>query len=231
MILTPSQARTFYDRFGSWQDTQGFYEDTALDALIAHAHFERAQSVFELGCGTGRFASSLLKKHLPRGASYLGIDISNTMINIASERLAPYAGRAKVTHCNGSIVFPFPDRSVDRVVSTYVFDLLSEKAIDQALCEAHRVLTPGGKLCLVSLTEGTTPVSRAVSGIWSMLFRLYAPMVGGCRPVRLESLMDRQQWSVEYRSVVTPFGVPSEVLVAAPRMHTQRGGLGRTQCN
>ena len=60
MVLTRSQAQTFYDRFGRKQDAQAFYEDGALDDLIDHAAFEQVEKVFELGCGTGRFASRLL---------------------------------------------------------------------------------------------------------------------------------------------------------------------------
>lgn len=214
MVLTRSQAQAFYDRFGKKQDAQAFYEDAALDALIARAAFDRAESIFELGCGTGRFAARLLAAHLPVSASYLGIDISRTMVDIANRRLAPYAGRAEVRQSNGAMDFPLPDDSVDRVVSTYVLDLLPETDIARALAEAHRVLAPGGKLCLVSLTRGETLASRAVSGFWSVLFRLHAPLVGGCRPIRLESFLDGRHWSVAYRSVVSRFGVPSEVVVA-----------------
>jgi ubiquinone/menaquinone biosynthesis C-methylase UbiE len=217
MVLTRSQARTFYDRFGKKQDTQAFYEDAALDDLIAHAAFERAEKVFELGCGTGRFAFRLLTKHLSPSASYLGIDLSRTMIAIAKQRISPYRERAKVAQSDGSMRFPTPDHSVDRVVSTYVLDLLSEADIRQAISEARRVLIPGGKICFTSLTHGVTFASRIVSELWSAVFRLRAPLVGGCRPIRLGLLFDQQRWSVDYRNVVTQFGVPSEVLIAGPK--------------
>ena len=215
MVLTREQAKAFYDRFGKKQDSQGFYEDSALDDLIAHGAFEQAGSVFELGCGTGRFASCLLSKHLSPSASYLGIDLSKTMIDIASQRISAYAERAKVVQSDGSMFFPLPDHSVDRVVSAYVLDLLSESDMRQAVSEASRVLKPDGKLCLVSLTHGVTLMSRIVCALWSQLFRLHAPLVGGCRPIRLDPLFDRDGWSINYRNVVTQFGVPSEVLIAS----------------
>jgi ubiquinone/menaquinone biosynthesis C-methylase UbiE len=213
MVLTRSQAQAFYDRFGEKQDAQSFYEDAALADLIAHGAFEQAQRVFELGCGTGRFASRLLATHLSTSASYLGIDLSRTMINIAERRLTAYAERAKVIQTDGSPCFPLADHSVDRVVSTYVLDLLSEADIRQAISEARRVLVPGGKLCLASLTDGVTISSRIVCALWSQAFRLHAPLVGGCRPIRLDPLIDRRNWSIDYRNVVTQFEVPSEVLI------------------
>lgn len=214
MVLTPAQARKFYDRFGAKQDAQAFYEDEALADLIAHAAFERAARIFELGCGTGRFAVLLLEQHLPPTASYLGMDISQTMVEIAAQRLAPYADRARVVQSDGTLTFPIPDRSIDRVVATYVLDLLSEANIDQAIAEARRVLTPDGKLCLVGLTHGRDLASRIVSSLWSAAFHLHAPWVGGCRPIQLEAALRHQRWSIEYRNVVTRFDVPSEVLIA-----------------
>lgn len=217
MVLTRSQARAFYDRFGEKQDNQGFYEDAALEQLVAHAAFERAERVFELGCGTGRFAAGLLAESLAPSATYLGTDLSQTMIDIAGGRVAPFGERAKVELADGSLRFPVADASVDRVVATYVLDLLSEAEIGEAIAEARRVLTPAGKLCLVSLTTGASLASKLVSRLWAAVFRLRASLVGGCRPIALAPRLDPGDWSVEYRNVVTQTGVASEVLIASPR--------------
>jgi SAM-dependent methyltransferase len=217
MTLTAAEVRSFYDRFGKKQDSQGFYEDAALEVLLAHARFEEAGHVFEFGCGTGRFARRLLEGPLPASATYLGCDTSATMAGLATQRLIPFAERARVIRTDGTTVFPIPDASVDRVIATYVLDLLSETDIDGFLREAHRALVLGGRLCLVSLTEGVTLLSRAVSAVWALTFRLRPRLVGGCRPIRLERYLDSGAWEAEYREVVVAFGVPSEVLIARPR--------------
>ena len=216
--LTPSEAQAFYDRFGKKQDTQGFYENPALDALIAHANFHEAQKVFEFGCGTGKYASRLLKMHLSSSTKYLGCDVSPTMVNLATQQLSHYSDRAKVLRSDGSIRFPISDHSVDHVVSNYVLDLLSEEDILLVFSEAHRVLISGGKLCLVSLTMGVTFLSRIVSFIWMSIFRIRPTIVGGCRPIFLESYFDQECWQLECQKVVTPFGVPSEVLILIKRI-------------
>jgi ubiquinone/menaquinone biosynthesis C-methylase UbiE len=216
MALTRAQAAAYYDHFGARQDTQSFYEDAALDNLIAHADFESAQDVFELGCGTGRFATRLLSRHLPPSASYLGVDISRTMVKLAQQRVAQNADQANVMLTDGSMRFPVDDHSVDRVVATYVFDLLTDSDIQKALSETARVLAPNGKLCLVSLTQGVTVTSKIVSTLWSLVYRMHAPLVGGCRPIHLEALLGTPGWSIDYRTVITRWGVPSEVLIAKP---------------
>lgn len=72
--LTPNEAKAFYDKFGSRQDSQSFYEAAALNRLIENGSFATAPSVFEFGCGTGRFALSLLQHHLSADAVYRGVD-------------------------------------------------------------------------------------------------------------------------------------------------------------
>jgi ubiquinone/menaquinone biosynthesis C-methylase UbiE len=217
MVLKPSEAQAFYDRFGKKQDAQRFYEDPATDELIAHARLGEAEKVFEFGCGTGRFATRILAGHLPASATYLGCDLSSTMVGLATERLAIYGGRAQVFQSDGTVHFPLPDHSVDRVISTYVLDLLSETDIGKFLLEAYRVLVVGGRLCLVSLANGTTFLSRVVSSVWTSIFRLRSSLVGGCRPLRLEQYLNPGSWTLEYRNVVIALSVPSEVFVLRAR--------------
>lgn len=213
-VLNFTGARAYYDRFGKKQDSQGFYEDPALDELIAHGSFPDARRVFEFGCGTGKFAARLLGKHLPSSATYLGCDISPVMVGLARDRLEAYGERARVVLADGPVRFPLPDRSVDRVVGNYVLDLLSEDDIRRFFAEAQRVLMPGGKVCIASLTEGVSLGSRLVSSLWMSVFRLNPSLVGGCRPVLVHAFVKSDQWRIVHQSVVTPFGVPSEVLVA-----------------
>ncbi len=216
MALTHSQAASYYNRIGAMQDTQAFYEDAATNLMLARADFESAAGVFEFGCGTGRFASRLLSKYLNSSASYLGIDVSRTMVKLAETRVAPFGKRANIVLTDGSICFPVANRSVDRVVAIYVFDLLSETDIQRAISESARILSPGGKLCLVSLTSGVTYISKIISSVWSLIYRMHAPLVGGCRPIHPGRYLEQHDWSIDYRTVITSWGIPSEVSISSP---------------
>jgi hypothetical protein len=109
---------------------------------------------------------------------------------------------------------PVPDASVDRFIACYVLDLLDEEDIGLLLAEAHRVLVPGGLLCVVGLTHGASLSARIVGGLWRALFWLQPKLVGGCRPIVVEDYVGDGDWSVRYRDVVTRFSISSEVLVA-----------------
>lgn len=212
--LSREDTRRFYDRFGAKQDRQGYYEDPALDALIAQSAFAGAHRVLEIGCGTGKLAARLLAEHLPARARYVGIDLSATMVGLATERLKPWAGRAQVHLSGGDFDFQSPDGPYDRIVSTYVFDLLSLAEIDEALAAAHKALIKGGLLCLAGLTEGCGPLSIAASRMWSLVHSISPSVVGGCRPLVVSDLLLEHQWRTVHKEVVVSFGVPSEVLIA-----------------
>lgn len=211
--LSAAAAKFYYDNFGKKQDSQGFYEDPALNDLARNADLENAQNVFEFGCGTGKFAALLFEKYLPSTAHYLGNDISSVMVDLAKERLKAYGDRAQVNVSRGGAKFPLVDHSVDRIVSSYVLDLLSEDDIKTFFAEAQRTLKPGGLVCLAGLTKGIGIPSRIVSAVWSTVFRINPALVGGCRPIRLETFVGTTNWQIVYEHMVAPYGVPSEILV------------------
>lgn len=212
--LSHQQAKQFYDKFGSKQDWQRFYEDPAIADLVSHMRLHEAQSLFEFGCGTGRFAQTLLSQHLSDTAHYFGVDVSSTMIGLSRARLAPFVDRARVQQTVGEIRFDQPAASVDRFIAIYVLDLLSDTDARALFDEAHRLLRPGGLLGLVSLTHGATVAARWVERAWNGLFRLRPMLVGGCRPIDLRPLVSSARWSIEHHDVLTRFGISSQVVVA-----------------
>jgi ubiquinone/menaquinone biosynthesis C-methylase UbiE len=214
-FLTRDEARAFYDRFGSKQDWQRWYEGVAIRELCTHGGFAEAHAFIELGCGTGAFAEELLEHDLPTTARYLGVDSSSTMVALTRKRLERFDDRAEVFQTDGSLTFDFPDASCDRWVSKDGREVLSPDDIHQVLVEAYRLLKPDGRLCVVGLTHGSTWVSRVVIGLWNIVHWLSPRLVGGCRPVSLQDFLDEKQWRIDYYNVVTVFGIPSEVVVAS----------------
>ncbi|MEO7586583.1 MAG: class I SAM-dependent methyltransferase [Arachnia sp.] len=206
--------RKYYDRMGRVQDTQGFYEDPATDRLLEYAEFESATAVIELGCGTGRFARKLLRSRLPEAVSYRGFELSERMAGIAASRLRSWAGRVSVTRSDGDPPLPLEDAQADRFIANYVLDLMGPDDTRRWLEEAHRVLARDGLLCLVSITPGTSRVSRFVSDTWMWVWRRRPSLVGGCRPIELLDLLKKDQWAPLHRDVLTAWSVSSEVLVA-----------------
>jgi len=212
--LSHQEARRTYDRIGSRQDSQGFYEDRATAMVRLHGDFTAAESVFEFGCGTGRFALHLFEEYLSNTARYRGVDVSPRMVRLAQARLASHSPRAEVILTEGGPPVDEPAGSYDRFVSNYVFDLLSHEDIRAVLREAHRMLRPDGLLCLSGLSSGSGFGSRMVAGVVSWIQSLRPSLVGGCRPIDLLPFLLESEWQVQHHSKVVPFGIPSEVVVA-----------------
>lgn len=213
MTLTHNQARDFYDRFGKRQDYQ-FYAAVPSSKLMARANFEEAESIFEFGCGTGRFAAELLADVTSDRTTYTGTDISGTMVALTQQRLKQYGARAQVNISDGKPLIREENEAFDRFVCNYVLDLLDTDAIGTVLNEAYRILKPNGLICLISLTHGNSVPARLVETIWTWLYRIKASLVGGCRPIRLGEFVGSPNWRVEYLQSVSSFGITSEVLVA-----------------
>jgi len=212
--LSHEEARRFYDRFGARQDGQAFYERPALERLLAHLAPGEARAVVEFGCGTGRLAADWLAQQLGPECRYLGLDVSRTMVELARTRVAPFGARAEIRHTDGTPRIEAPDGCFDRCVSTYVLDLLPADEIRLLLDEAHRVLAPGGRLGVAGLTHGPSGVPRAASWLWERIHRLRPALVGGCRPIEVAELLSEQRWKLLHRSVVSPYAIASEVVVA-----------------
>ncbi len=209
------EARRFYDRIGAAQDSQAFYEDVAVERLLAEGRFDEAQKVLEIGCGTGRIAARLLRERLPAGGEYVGTDVSATMVRLTRARIAEWPGRAAVLQVpGGHEPIPVADASVDRVLTTYVIDLMDAADRAWTLNECRRVLRKGGLFCHAGIAPGEGPVTSAVSTVWRGLHALSPWLVGGCRPLLLSRELPADQWGVRCAVRVSRFGVTSEVLVA-----------------
>jgi SAM-dependent methyltransferase len=216
-FISARQARLFYDRIGRGQDARPLSERHALDGLAAQGDFGRAEAVLEFGCGTGRFAARLLRDELPGDATYLGLDVSPRMVELARAAVTPWAGRSRVELTDGAIRLPVADASQDRVVSTYVLDLLSPEDAATFVAEARRALRPGGLLALASLAPGRTAPARLVTRMWEAVWSLNPALLGGCRPLRLRSLLEPADWDLRAGFTVTDWFLSSDVLVARPR--------------
>lgn len=216
-MLEKKEVKNFYDKFGAKQDWQSFYENVAIKKTIEHSDFQTAKSIFEFGCGTGKFAKDLLENYLSKDCQYLGIDLSETMIEIAGKRLKPFENQAKVQLSDGSTKFQFPANSFDRFVSNYVLEILSDEEIAKIFHEANRILSEDGLLSITSLACGEGFVSKQISNIWEFIHKSRPKLVGGCRPLNLINFVDEKVWQIKHHSKVSSFGITSEILIAKCR--------------
>ncbi len=117
--------------------------DPALDRLLEDVD---CLSVLDLGCGEGRYARKLAK----RGAIVTGIDPVSAFVERAKELLP--AGTFLEAFAES---LPLPDSSFDLVLS--YLSLVDIQDYVKAIQEMRRVLKPGGRIVVVTVSNLASP--------------------------------------------------------------------------
>ena len=112
-----------------------------LDVLKDTVGVESTDTILEIGCGVGRMAPVLA----PICNKWIGTDVSENMLEHARDRLNNL-NNIELIAVNGWDLTPIPDASVDLVYCTVVFMHLDEWDRFNYICEAKRILKPGGRL-------------------------------------------------------------------------------------
>lgn len=130
---------------GSW------YRGQAL----RRAGLQPGHRLVDVGIGTGLVAREALTL-LASPTQLIGVDPSRGMLEQARATLP--AGVTLIEGAAESI--PLPDASVDFISMGYALRHISDLSV--AFREFHRVLKPGGRLCLLEITKPDSMLGRGV---------------------------------------------------------------------
>jgi ubiquinone/menaquinone biosynthesis C-methylase UbiE len=101
-------------------------------------------NILDIGCGTGRFAVEVLRRH-PESHVW-GLDLSSKMLEHAVKRCDPWRRQIRLTR-GDSERLPFVDSQFDVVTCSHSFHHYPNQA--RVVAEMYRVLRPGGRLMLI----------------------------------------------------------------------------------
>ena len=135
----------------------------------------RPQKLLDIATGTGDFA--LLAARMLQPQQLIGADISEGMMAVGRQKVQR-KGLEKIISFRREdcMQLSFADESFDAV--TAAFGIRNFKNLDTCLRELHRVLRPGGHLCIVELSAPVRPPMSWFFKIYShTLLPLYARMV------------------------------------------------------
>lgn len=143
-----SNTRERFDRwsssYDSWRSRQFF--ERLHRRLIPCLEAEKADSILDVGCGTGSLAIQLAA--INPAAVVRGVDFSAGMIMAAREKLQP--GTDVAFEVAAAEDLPFADEAFDLIYSTLSFHHWQDRRA--GISECRRVLRPGGRLVIVDIT-------------------------------------------------------------------------------
>jgi len=201
-VPAPGRIARFYDRIAALYDWTTFFEGNAKAAALEALAPQPGERILNVGVGTGR-EHAVIERALGRSGLAVGVDLSRRMLHVARRRVRAPLVQADLYQ------LPFPAGAFDAVFCTYVLDLLDAATLPAVLQGFSRLLRPGGRVVLLTLTEGVSPLSKATMALWKAVYRLAPLACGGCRPI---SWRDAAMWSgfrVRVHRVVEQCGMPS----------------------
>ena len=209
---TKEEAKRFYDRISRFYDylTGAFerkYSKMALERLV----IKEGENVLEIGFGTGHCLQRIAEQVGPMGKAY-GIDISSGMLEVTRRRLekSKLMDRTEL-YCGDAANLPYDDNIFDAVFMSFTLELFDTPEIPQVLKEIKRVLRPGGRLGVASMSREDGQ---------SVLLRLYEwahkkwPRYVDCRPIYVEQSLRDAGYETKSRETAKVIVLPGEIVVA-----------------
>ncbi len=205
-------ARTSYNRLSRWYDliagsTEKKYRDWGLEKLSA----QPGEKILEVGFGTGHCLVSLAKAVGPLG-HVIGLDISDGMLAITQERLRQEDLNDRVDlHLGDAAKLDFLEAgSLDGVFMSFTLELFDNPEIPRVLQECHRLLKPGGRIAVVSMTKTNPPGMPVRMYEW---FHEHMPDYADCRPIFAGQSLEQSGFVIQDVNVSSMWGLPVEIVL------------------
>lgn len=131
--------------------------------------------ILDVATGTGDFAIGLYDKIHPQ--QVVGIDLSQGMLDVARRKVEKRGLQDAITLQQGDcLAMPLKDGEFDAV--TVAFGVRNFEHLLQGYQQMHRVLAPGGMLCVVELS---TPRNRVMRWFYDLYTLHIIPWFGALK--------------------------------------------------
>ena len=203
--MTRETTRNNYDRLSRFYDLFSSSERRFTETGLRLLDPQPNEAILEIGFGTGHALTALAQT-----ARVWGIDLSPGMLTVTEQNLRRAGLLDRVTLQVGDATsMPFPNEMFDAAFMSFTLELFPDEEIPRVLAECWRVLRPGGRLVVVALVKKD---SRAVKVYeW---FHAKMPDVVDCRPIRVESILTANRFTVQKAAEASIWGLPASAVVA-----------------
>jgi ubiquinone/menaquinone biosynthesis C-methylase UbiE len=207
-----AESKAAYDSMSRWYDliagsSEKKFREAGLEKLDAH----EGEIILELGFGTGHCISAIAKAVGNSGKVY-GIDISEGMLRITSERLAKegLSERVELT-CGDATTLPYQDEFFDAVFMSFTLELFDTPVIPLVLAQCKRVLKDRGRICVVAMSKSTS--QGTMMKLYEWAHRNFEKYVD-CRPIFVEQALEDAGFNILDAITLSMWGLPVKTVLA-----------------
>ncbi|RMF38937.1 MAG: methyltransferase domain-containing protein [Planctomycetota bacterium] len=204
------EIRKFYNKIAHVYDLLAERSEQPMRLKgIAKLNPQPGERLLEIGFGTGHCLVELARAVGPTGRVY-GIDLSDHMVQLAGEliRREGLEDRVEVTQGDAADL-PYEDDFFDGIFSSFTLELFDTPELVQVLAEWRRVLKPGGRLSVVSLSK---------EGKQGMVIKAYEwthqhfPNLLDCRPIYVRRALEAAGFEIR-DAEIDHMWVPVEIVL------------------
>jgi demethylmenaquinone methyltransferase/2-methoxy-6-polyprenyl-1,4-benzoquinol methylase len=165
-----------FGRIAPWYDFLNHFLSFGLDIvwrkqLVRCIRMHQTFRVLDLAAGTLDVSREILRQY--PGSSILAMDFSFPMIQRGQRKISTKNQAAILPVTADGKALPLPDQCVDCV--TIAFGIRNIKPREDCYQEALRVLTPGGRFCIL---EFGTSRQKILRGLYNVYLHCILPLVG-----------------------------------------------------
>jgi len=154
VIRSKEEARQLYNRISRLYDClAGTFEHKYRQMALENLAIQAGETVLEIGFGTGHCLRKIAQAVGSSGRVY-GVDISPAMLEVAEKRLKKAVLMDRVElYCGDAAELPYDNETFDAVFMSFTLELFDTPEIPKVLEQIKRVLRPGGRLGVVSMSK------------------------------------------------------------------------------
>lgn len=212
VVTSRDHARAYYNTIARVYDALAAHSEAAMcEAGLEMLAVSKRERVLEVGSGTG---SGLLRLHQAVGAwgFVVGLDLSERMLERARAILQKDCGTAGPELCQGDAChLPFVSESFDALFASFTLELFDTPEIPAVLAELQRVLRPGGRIGVVSISREGEP--GLATGIYEWMHRRF-PKLLDCRPIYVQRALEAAGFKVQCARMESMW-LPVEIVTAS----------------
>lgn len=212
VFQSKDQVRAYYDKIARVYDLLAERSEQPMRAKgLTRLAARAGERVLEIGFGTGHCLVELAQAVGPQG-QVLGLDVSEAMLKLSRETLKKNGVDGHVELQLGDAArMPYPDGSVDGVFTSFTLELFDTPEIPVVLAEIRRVLVPGGRLVVVSLSKEGKQGLMMKAFEWT---HQHFPNLMDCRPIHVRHAIEDAGLTIE-ECDIEHMWVPVEIVLAA----------------